>query len=281
MNDQVATVGHAKDALLDLAVRFGPRLLVALLILGLGLAVSRWLSGWFARMLDRRDLEPPIRLLMRRLVWVASITLFIIMALQNLGVELLPLIAGLGVAGAGLALATQGVLSNVVAGLSIIFAKPFRVGEYIAIAGVEGVVEEVTLFNTTLGHVDRSRVVVPNRKIVGEILHNYGNIRQVEVAVGVAYDTDLAALMTLIREVLRANPRVLTEPEAVVQPMNFGDSALGVAVKPWVRAQDQISVTGEIYTAVLQAFRARGVILPVPQRDVRLINRPPPGGASP
>jgi small conductance mechanosensitive channel len=280
MNEQAATVGRARDAIIDLAVRFGPRLLVALLILALGLAVSRWLSGWLARALDRRELEPPIRLLLSRLVWVACITLFIIMALQNLGVELLPLIAGLGVAGAGLALATQGVLSNVVAGLSIIFAKPFRVGEYVAIAGVEGVVEEITLFSTTLGHVDRSRVVVPNRKIVGEILHNYGSIRQVEVALGVAYDTDLAALVALIRAVLGANPRVLSEPAAIVQPMQFGDSALGIAVKPWVRVQDQIAVTGEIYTAVLEALRTRGVVMPVPQRDVRLINPPPAGGAS-
>ncbi len=116
------------------------------------------------------------------------------MALQNLGVELLPLIAGLGVAGAGIALATQGVLGNVVAGLSIIFSKPFRVGEYIAIAGVEGTVETISLFSTTLAHVDRSRVIVPNRKIVGEILHNYGRIRQLDVSVGVAYDTDINLL---------------------------------------------------------------------------------------
>src|SRR4029077_15412180 len=110
---------------------------------------------------------PPIRALFTRFVWALCVLLFAIMALQNLGVELLPLGAGLGVAGAGAGLATQGVLSNMVAGLSIIFAKPFRVGEYIAIAGVEGVVESITLFSTTLVHADRSRVVIPNRKVVG------------------------------------------------------------------------------------------------------------------
>ena len=89
------------------------------------------------------------------------------------------LIAGLGVAGAGVALAMQGVLSNVAAGLTIIFTRPFKVGEYIAIAGVEGRVEEISLFDTVLSHPDRSTVVVPNRKIVGEILHNYGSIRQI------------------------------------------------------------------------------------------------------
>jgi len=275
MDEQAATINHAKDTLLDLAIRFGPRLLTALLILAVGLAVSRAVSRWLASVLNRRDLEPPIRLLLIRVIWVLCVALFLIMALQNLGVELLPLIAGLGVVGAGVALATQGVLSNMVAGLSIIFAKPFRVGEYIAIAGVEGVVDSITLFSTTLGHVDRSRVVVPNRKIVGEILHNYGNIRQVELSVGVAYDTDLALLTRVIREVLGANPRVLQEPQAIVGPVQFGDSSVAVAVKPWVLVQDQVAVSGELYGALLAALRARGVVMPVPQRDVRLIGAAP------
>jgi small conductance mechanosensitive channel len=273
VNEQAATINHAKDTLLDLAIRFGPRLLTAIVILLVGMAISRWVSNWLATTLNRRDLEPPIRLLLTRLVWVACIAMFVIMALQNLGVELLPLIAGLGVAGAGVALATQGVLSNVVAGLTIIFSKPFRVGEYIAIAGVEGVVETITLFSTTLGHVDHSHVIVPNRKIVGEILHNYGRIRQVELSVGVAYDTDPAVPLAVIREVLAANPRVLKEPPAVVQAAQLGDSAVIIAVKPWVLVQDQVAAPGELNAAVLEAFRARGIVIPFPQREVRLIGR--------
>jgi small conductance mechanosensitive channel len=274
MNEQAATINHAKDTLLDLAIRFGPRLLTAIVILLVGLAVSRWVSSWLAGTLNRRDLEPPIRQLLTRLVWLACIAMFVIMALQNLGVELLPLIAGLGVAGAGVALATQGVLSNMVAGLTIIFAKPFRVGEYIAIAGVEGVVDSISLFSTTLSHVDRSHVIVPNRKIVGEILHNYGTVRQLEITVGVAYDTDLATPMAVIREVLAANPRVLKDPPALVQTAQLGDSAISIAIKPWVQVADQVPAPGELYAALLAAFRARGVSLPFPQREVRLINKP-------
>jgi small conductance mechanosensitive channel len=274
MNEQAATINHAKDTLLDLAIRFGPRLLTAIIILAVGLAISRWVSRWLAGALNRRELEPPIRLLLTRLVWVACIAMFVIMALQNLGVELLPLIAGLGVAGAGVALATQGVLSNVVAGLTIIFAKPFRVGEYIAIAGVEGVVETITLFSTTLGHVDRSHVIVPNRKIVGEILHNYGRIRQLEVLVGVAYDTNLEEAIALIRQVLGGNPRVLKDPPAIVQTAQLNDSSVSIAIKPWVMVEDQVPAPGELYAAVLEAFRGRGVILPLPQREVRLIGTP-------
>jgi small conductance mechanosensitive channel len=275
MNEQVATISHAKDTLLDLAIRFGPRLLTAILILTAGFLAGRWVSGWLTRLLAHRGLEPPIRALMTRIVWALTVLLFAIMALQNLGVELLPLIAGLGVAGAGIALATQGVLSNAVAGLSIIFAKPFKVGEYIAIAGVEGAVESVTLFSTTLTHTDCSRVVIPNRKIVGEILHNYGQVRQLDVSVGVAYDADLTLALAVIREVLNANPRVRRDPPAVVQPVELGDSAVAIAVRPWVAVADQVAAGGEVYAAVLAAFRARGIVMPFPQREVRILGGQP------
>ena len=271
MDDQIKTISSVKDTLLDLAIRFGPKLLVAILILVAGAIASRWVSRWLLRMLGRLELEAPVRLLLARVAWAACFALFVIMALQNLGVELLPLIAGLGVAGAGIALATQGVLSNMVAGLSIIFAKPFRVGEYIEIAGVEGTVETITLFSTTLLHVDRSRVIVPNRKIVGEILHNYGRIRQLEVSVGVAYDADLQAALAAVREVLANNARVLKDPVAVVQPVQLADSSVNIAVRPWVLIEDQGSATGEINAAILAALRARGIGIPFPQREVRLI----------
>src|SRR5258708_33048990 len=138
--------------------------------------------------------------------------LFVIMALQNIGIELLPLIAGLGVAGAAVALAMQGVLGNVAAGMTIIFSKPFRVGDYIQIVGVHGEVLDISLSSTTLGHADLSRVVIPNRKIVGEILHNYGGIRQLAIEVSVPYEVDVEDALDTARAVLRANARVLKDP---------------------------------------------------------------------
>src|ERR1700727_3093284 len=109
MNDQLATIDHAKGTLLDLAVRLGPTLLVAILILIAAFIVSRWVARWFARALARIELEPPVRILLMRVVRLLVLLLFVIMALQNMGVELLPLLAALGVAGAAVALATQGV----------------------------------------------------------------------------------------------------------------------------------------------------------------------------
>src|SRR5579859_5452223 len=271
MNNGLDNLGQVKNTLIDLVIRFGPRLLVAVLILTVGAFVSGWVARTTARGLRRLNLEPPVLQLLTRVARVLVLILFAILALQNLGVELLPLIAGLGVAGAGIALATQGVLSNVVAGLSIIFTKPFRVGEYISIVGEEGTVEAISLFSTTLGHIDHSRVVIPNRKITGEILHNFGQLRQLDVSVGVAYDSDIGLAFALIDEVLRNNSRVLPVPPPVVRTMALGDWAVTIAVKPWVKVPDYGPATGEITRAILEVFRSRGVNMPVPQREVRII----------
>jgi small conductance mechanosensitive channel len=273
MNDQIATIDQARSTLLDLAVRFGPKLLVAILILTAGFIVSRWVARWFARALARIELEPPVRILLMRVARLLVLLLFVIMALQNMGVELLPLLAGLGVAGAAVALATQGVLSNVAAGLTIIFTKPFRVGQYVQIVGVEGQVENITLFSTTLSHTDRSLIVIPNRKVVGEILHNYGRIRQLDVAVGVAYDTDLSSALAAIQEILRNNPRVLKDPAPFIQTTQLGSSAVVVAVKPWVSVADFGDATGEINKSIVETFRGRGIVIPYPQHEVRLLGQ--------
>jgi small conductance mechanosensitive channel len=271
MNAPTTSIDQIKNTVIDLAIRFGPRVLVAILILFVGVAASRWVSRWLARGLNRIELEPPVRTLLARIGWLLTFALFLVMALQNLGVELLPLIAGVGVAGAGVALATQGVLGNLVAGLSIIFAKPFRVGEYISIVGEEGLVVTITLFATTLTHPDRSRVVIPNRKIVGEILHNFGTVRQIDIVVGVAYDTDINGAVAVIGEVLQANTRVLREPAPIVQAVLLGDSSVNIAIRPWVGVADYRAAVGEINEAVLKMFRSRGIVLPFPQREVRLV----------
>jgi small conductance mechanosensitive channel len=273
MNDQLASIDQAKSTLLDLAVRFGPKLLVAILILVGGVIVSRWIARWFARALARIELEPPVRTLLTRVLRALVLALFVIMALQNLGVELLPLLAGLSVAGAAVALATQGVLSNVAAGLTIIFTKPFRVGQYVQIVGVEGQVDSITLFSTTLSHTDRSLIVIPNRKVVGEILHNYGRIRQLDVAVGVAYDTDLNAALAAVEDILRTNPRVLRDPAPFLQATQLGNSAVMLAVKPWVGVADFGDATGEINKAIVETFRTRGIVIPYPQHEVRLLGQ--------
>ncbi|MGH8220933.1 MAG: mechanosensitive ion channel family protein [Steroidobacteraceae bacterium] len=270
LSQGVASAAQIKNTIIDLAVRFGPRLFVAILILIIGAAVSRWVSRWSVRTLQRVELEPPVRVLLARAAWLLSFTLFLILALANLGVELLPLIAGLSVIGAGLALATQGVVGNLVAGLSILLTKPFRIGQYISIVAEEGIVDTITLFSTTLRHIDHSLVVIPNRKIVGEILHNFGTIRQLNIAVSISYHADVGGAVSAVREVLDANPHVLKEPPPIVQTNLLGDWSIVIGVRPWVPIAHFVAATGEINWAILEQFRRREIPIAVPQSEIRL-----------
>jgi small conductance mechanosensitive channel len=173
-------------------------------------------------------------------------------------------------------LALQGVLSNLVAGLLIIFTKPFRVGEYVELLGVEGQVTTIALFSTTLQHADRSKVVIPNRKIVGEVLHNYGTIRQLSLSVGVSYDTNVTAAITVIREILAQNPRVLKDPAAGVGVTSLADSSVNIAIMPWTSVADYGAAGGELNKAILETFREKGIEMPFPQREVRVLNSETP-----
>jgi small conductance mechanosensitive channel len=230
MTNQLAAIEQAQATAIDLAIKFGPKLVVACLVMTVGYFVAVWAGRLTDRVLARLKMDMTVRVLLVRIARLLVLLLFLIMALQNLGIELLPLIAGLGVAGAGVALAMQGVLSNLAAGLTIIFTRPFRVGEFISIVGEEGQVETISLFNTVLSHADRSRVVIPNRKIAGEILHNYGQIRQLDASVRVAYDTDLNQALAVVDSVLAGLAIVLREPAPLLQVGVLTDSSVTIAI---------------------------------------------------
>lgn len=273
IGQNIAALDQVQSTAIDLGLKFGPKLLVACLILLAGHFVGRWVGRLFEGLLLKLELDVTVRILLVRLARVVVLGMFAVLALQNLGVELLPLIAGLGVAGAGLALAMQGVLSNLAAGLTIIFTRPFKVGEYISIVGEEGQVEVISLFSTVLSHPDMSRVVIPNRKIAGEIMHNYGQVRQVNLTVGVAYDTDLTAALTRIDALLAANPKVLRDPAPLVQVATLADSSVNISIRPWVSVEAFPTAAGDINKAVLESFRAGGISIPFPQREIRLLGQ--------
>ena len=274
---QLDALEQAKSTLIDLAIKFGPKVIVALLIIAAGVYASRWVGAIFNKWLGKLTLEPPVRQLLVRVSRLIVVGLFLVMALQNLGVDLLPLIAGLGVAGAGVALAMQGVLGNLVAGLTIIFTRPFRVGEYVSMIGVEGRVESIDLFSTRLSHPDHSIVVVPNRKIVGEILHNYGQIRQLNLSVSIGRADDLARALAVVSEVVKANASVLKDPEPAVGVKALGDASISIAVCPWVKVPDVGPAGAEINQAIVEKFGAASVDYPASLRELRLVG----GGAGP
>ncbi len=265
------SVLSAKDLTLDLLIRYGFQLLGALVILAVGALLARWVGRVVASWLETRAMEPPVRTLIVRITRIVVLVFTLVVALDKFGFQIAPLVAGIGVAGLGVGIALQGVLSNVVAGLSIIITKPFRVGEYIALLGVQGEVSVIELFSTTLLHPDRSRVVIPNRRIVGEILHNYGALRQLDLTVHVGYGSDLDEVLRTAREVVGRNARALRDPAPMIGVGAVGEAGIAVSVGPWVQVTDYIPARAELYQALVQAMRAREVPVGVPQREVRLV----------
>ncbi len=260
------------NLILGYVVRYGFQVLGAVVILAVGAFLARWVGAFTQQWLDRHELEPPIKLLLVRVVKLVVVAFALLVALDQLGFQIAPLIAGLGVAGIGVGLALQGVLSNVVAGLSIIFTKPYRVGEHIAILGVHGDVVKIDIFTTTLMHPDRSRIVIPNRKIVGEILHNFGNIRRLDLSVRVSYDADITKTLAAVRDLLARHPHVLKEPEPLIGVTGFAESAVTVSIRPWVQVSQFESTQAELNQAILERFRRDDILIPFPQHDVRLLN---------
>jgi small conductance mechanosensitive channel len=262
------------DMITQYAVQYGLQAAVALGIFIVGVMVSRWAGNFAQRSLERQTLEPPVRLLLVRIVKIVVLLFTAMIALQTLGVPIAPLLAGVGVAGVGIGLALQGVLSNVMAGLSIIFSKPYKVGEHISLLGVHGDVVVIDIFTTTLMHSDRSRVIIPNRKIVGEILHNFGAIRQMHLTIPVSPNANLDDALAQVRDVLNRHPSVLKDPVPSVGVSSLGESSLTVAIaaEPWTAVADYNSTQGELNKLILERFRERGIALPSSSLTVHLVN---------
>jgi small conductance mechanosensitive channel len=270
--DQVgASLVSLKTLLVDMAVRYGLQVLAAVVILLIGLRVSRWTGNLLDVWLTRKQLDVSLRTLVVRVFRVLVLATTVLVAAEKIGIPVTSLIAGIGVAGVGAGFALQGVLGNVFAGLTILFTRPFRVGEYIEILGIHGQVSEITVFTTTVVHNDRSLVVVPNRKIVGEVLHNYGTRRQIDLRIGVSYAADLEKAIAVVRDTLLSDARVLLDPAPVVGVEELADSAIVIGVRPWAAVADYDGARADLARALVEAFRKNGLEIPFPQREIRLL----------
>lgn len=266
------TANQWKDKIIEYVVKNGPGLAGAVLVLAAGVIVARFVGNVLMKWLNKRQMEPPVKLLLTRVTRLCVVAFAGVIAAGTCGINIAPLVAGIGVAGVGIGLAMQGVLGNLICGVVIIFTKPFRLGEYIEIIGCYGQVSNIELFSTVLLHPDRSRVIIPNRKIVGEVLHNYGTIRQHEIKVGVAYDTNLPEALAVVKEVLNRSPRVLKDPAPAAIVGEFGNSAIEILIRPWSQLSEYGDTSAELRVALVEAFRARKIEIPFPQCEVRVVN---------
>ena len=262
-----------KGHLIDYAINHTGALLTALVIIIVGFVVARTVGRLLGSWLEKKAVEPPMRVLLARVARLIIVMVAVFIAMGTVGIDVTVLIAGVSVAGVGVGLAFQGVLGNLVAGMTIIFTKPFRVGDYIEILGFEGQVLTIDLLSTVLVHPDQSHVKIPSRKIIGEILHNYGAMRRLNLAVGVAYGTNLGEAIALAQRVLQANAKVLKEPTPWIGVTALGGSSITISVMPWTKVTDYSAALGELYQALAETFRANGISLPFPQREVRLLGQ--------
>jgi small conductance mechanosensitive channel len=271
VNTAASAIDEVQKKIIGFLTDYGIQIVGAMIILAIGALIARWVGRKADEWFSRKQIEPPIRILTVRVIRLLIFAMAVVLALDKFGVPIAPMIAGISVAGVGIGLAMQGVLGNLMAGLTIIFTKPFRVGEYIEVVGVTGQVQTVELFSTTLLHSDRSRVVIPNRKLVGEILHNYGQVRQLELTVGVAYGTSIDQALGLVREILQAHPRVLKDPAPVLGIAALADSSINLSIRPWTTVPDFGPAQAELYQTILEQFHVARIEIPFPQRQVRMV----------
>jgi small conductance mechanosensitive channel len=225
----------SKDLLIDLVIRYGFQVLGALVILGAGAMIAGWLGRVTDRRLQARAMEPPLRMLAVRVLRMVVMLFAVVVALDKFGFQIAPLVAGIGVIGLGIGIALQGVIGNLVA----------------------GEVSAIELFSTTLRHPDRSRIVIPNGKLVGEILHNFGTMRQLNLSVTVPHGTDISAALATVDDIAQRNPRVLKDPSPVIGVGQVLDGGVKLALAPWVRVTDIGPADSELYHALVEQFATR------------------------
>lgn len=199
--------------------------------------------------------------------------ILIVMVLSRLGVNVGPLIAGLGVTGFILGFAFQESLGNLASGMMIALNEPFKTGDFVEIAGFSGSVIEVNMMATVLATPDNKKIVVPNKSAWGGPITNYSALdkRRVDLTVGIAYGENIAKAVEVAKNAVLAIPEVLTEPAIRVAPSSFDDSQVTLVVRPWVKTKDYWHVHAEAIKAVKTAFDKEGIQIPFPQLDVHQV----------
>lgn len=265
-------------ALASMLSRFAIDMLVALAILALGWVVSRWLESRLTLYLERRsgidyDYTPSLA----RTVRVVIVGLALIAALGRLGVQTASITALVGAAGLAIGLALQGTLSNVAAGIMLMLLRPFKVGQGVDIAGTGGTVTEIGLFSTRLVSWDGVVVYIPNGMVWGSKISNFSQAgrRRFDLVVGISYKDDVAKALTVMREVITADPRVLANPAPLVATKELTDTSVNLMAQFWTAAADLLPTQFELTRKVKERFDEEGFTMPV--RSLEYVTRPPEG----
>ncbi len=262
---------YAEKAL-DMALDYGPKLLLAIVVLLVGLWIINRLVAAVGRTLDTRAVEPTLGRFLTSLTGVLLKALLLISVASMIGIETTSFIAILGAAGLAIGLALQGSLANFAGGVLILLFRPFKVGDFIEAQGVSGTVSAIQIFNSVVKTGDNKVIIIPNGAISNGIITNYSTeaTRRVDLVFGIGYDDDIAAAKAVIDRVLKSDDRVLTDPPVALLVSSLGDNAVNITVRAWVKAADFWPVFFATTESVKLAFDEAGISFPYPQRDVHV-----------
>ncbi|MCM8794358.1 MAG: mechanosensitive ion channel family protein [Candidatus Omnitrophica bacterium] len=269
----LAMLQKASDTVVEFLIKYGFQVLGGILILIIGMKLAQWLSRAIVRICEKNNMDVTLTKFMGGVVKILVMVFVILVALEKFGITIAPLIAAATALAFGGSFAIQGPLSNYAAGLSIILAKPFIVGDTITLLGVSGVVEDVKLSSTVLSTEDGEKITIPNKHIVGEIIHNSKGNKVVETVVGISYSDDPQKAIEAIRKVLGQFSQIAAQPAPHLGLKEFGDSSLNIEMRYWVPTRQYYPTLYAVNLAVHQALKQAGISIPFPQRDLHIISQ--------
>jgi small conductance mechanosensitive channel len=260
------------STMVDWVSQFGLKLIAAIVVFFVGKWLARKISNLLKRGLQKAETDPTLIGFVGNIAYFGLLTMVVIAAVGQLGVQTTSFIAVLGAAGLAIGLALQGSLANFAAGVLMIIFRPFKAGDYIEAAGTAGSVEEVQLFTTTLKTPDNKIVIIPNAQVTAGTITNYSarDTRRLDLVFGVGYGDDLDKVKRVIWEVLNEESRLLKDPEPVVAVLNLGESSVDFAVRPWVNSADYWGVYFDLQEKMKKRFDQEGISIPFPQRDLHV-----------
>lgn len=266
--------GVDQAAILNLVAGFAVKILSALIILIVGLWLSKKLQKLISRVLKKSNLEPTFVHFVSNFSYYLFLVILVLLFLSQLGIETTSLVAILGTASLAVGLALQGSLANLAAGIILVIFRYFRVGDRIEVGGIMGKVESIQILSTTICTPDNRLVTIPNKQVIdSNIINHVGKpVRRLDLVVGVAYEEDTDHVIAVIRDVLNHHRDVLDDPPAVVVIGELADSSVNFYVRPWIKSEDYLRLELELTEAIKRRLDQENITIPFPQRDIHVIN---------
>ena len=263
-----------ENLLRGLASFFGDLVLAALIFI-VGWFLARLAARLTKKAISRGKVDALVASFVGSLVKALVMIAAAVSAVAQLGINITSLVAALGAAGLTASFALQGSLSNLVSGMQIIFTKPFKMGDYLSFGTYEGTVKRIEILSTTLSTFDNKEVIIPNSMITSDVVVNFtsSGTRRLDLSYGVSYQSDLARVKEILRELVDGDQRVLREPEPLIAVGEMRDSSIVVVAKFWCNQEDYWPLYYTMQEAVKNAFDREGISIPYPQLDVHLKER--------